>query len=99
MSAQRSSVTLRALRDAVPGSTSESPLANAGVRGIVRATAEAIAERVGVKLVALDDDDDSVTATLEAPQVVALGFAAELRRLTEQWHRAKYGRGLWGEGS
>ena len=40
----------------------------------------------------------AVTATLEAPRLAAIGFAAELRRVTSEWHRRRSGaRTLWGE--
>lgn len=67
------------------------------VRDTVIATANAIAERTGLKLVEVALDASGVSATLEAPEVVAVGFGAELRRLTNAWHRAKFGSALWPE--
>lgn len=88
-----STVTLRA----VPGARVPAPLRDESVRGVVRATAQAIAERMGVPLVGVEASEDAIVATLDAPQVVAIGFAAELRRLTDAWHEERYGSPLWGE--
>lgn len=89
MSDAVTSITLRALEGA--------PLADAKVRDLVIATANAIAERNGVGLSAIRSDSASITVDLFASRLVALGFAAELRRLTDGWHRKKTGRTLWGE--
>jgi hypothetical protein len=68
------------------------------VRRTVAAAAHAIAERNGVRLLRLETGPDHVTATLEAPRLAAIGFAAELRRVTGEWYRVKTGAGpLWGE--
>lgn len=81
------------------------PLRDPELAAIVRSTAEAIAERTGVRLVAIELDDSGVTATLDAPGMAATGFAAELRRLTARWFARKYGApetgagSLWGGGS
>jgi len=81
-------VTLRA-RDA-------RPLADERARETVLATARAIAERTGVELTDLAATDSGVTATLTAPRLAALGFLAELRRLTNAWSRSRSGADLWG---
>lgn len=87
---ERASITLRALQG--------SPLLDPVVRDIVVATANAIAERNGVRLTYLSASDRSVTAELEGTRLMALGFAAELRRLTDAWYRKKFGEPtLWGE--
>jgi hypothetical protein len=86
----RSSITLRALAG--------QPLRDRKVRDIVIATASAIAERNGVTLTELAATDDSITAELAANRLVALGFAAELRRVTGAWFAHKNaGQSLWGE--
>lgn len=85
-----STITLRAL--------SGEPLRDGTVRDMVIATAHAIAERQGIRVVKLDAAFDAITATLEADRVASLGFAAELRRLTGNWYRHKFdGATLWGE--
>ncbi len=90
MSAERSTVTLRAL--------SGTPLRDAGVRRIVLATARAIAERHNVELVSLEATDQRVTATLGTHRLAAIGFIAELRRLTTAWYQSEHpGAFLWGE--
>lgn len=85
-----STVTLRALEG--------EPLADLGVRSTVIATAEAIAERTGVHLVSVRAEPDRVVLTVEVDRIAAIGFAAELRKLTTNWHRAKFGGApLWGQ--
>jgi D-glycero-D-manno-heptose 1,7-bisphosphate phosphatase len=66
------------------------------LRSTVRAMAESLAERTGVRLAALDWNTHSLTAAVEGGEIVALGFAVELRRSTEGWWRAHGGSGpLW----
>ncbi len=87
---ETSTVRLRALRG--------SPLDDPKVRGTVEATARAILERTGVTLVAIASDGGSVTVTIAADKLAALGFLAELRRLTNSWYEGKFRAGtLWGE--
>lgn len=72
------------------------PLADPKVRAMVLATAGAIAERVGVRVQSLVADDRSVTITLEADRIGAVGLGAELRRVTNAWYEGKFGQGpLW----
>jgi hypothetical protein len=67
------------------------------VRDTVIATAHAIAERTGVILSSLSTDADSITVTLEIDKLSAIGFMAELRRLTNTWYEKKFREGpLWG---
>ena len=73
------------------------PLANERVRETVVATANAIAERTGVSLGSVNADGDSVRVEIDAGEVVAVGFLAELRRLTNAWYEGKFGESLWGE--
>jgi hypothetical protein len=47
---------------------------------------------------AIRTDATSITIDLGASRLAALGFATELRRLTERWYRDKVGASLWGEG-
>ncbi len=72
-------------------------LADPRVRAIVRSTAVAIAERTGVSLETIRVEPSGVVAALEAPRLAGIGFAAELRRLTERWYHDRTGGGtLWG---
>lgn len=72
------------------------PLDDAQVRETVLATARAIAERTGFALEQLDAAHDAVTVTMRADKLAALGFLAELRRVTNAWYESKYHRGpLW----
>ncbi len=76
------------------------PLDDPVVRDTVIATAHAIAERTGIEVVSVDSEGDAVVATLAADQLAALGFLAELRRLTESWYARKFGGDpLWGRGT
>jgi allophanate hydrolase subunit 1 len=85
-----SAVTLRALEG--------DPLADASIERMIVATARAIAERQGIEVLDLATSPSSITVGLDAGRVEALGFAAELRRLTTNWYTAKYGKAsLWGE--
>jgi histidinol-phosphate phosphatase family protein len=87
-----SRVTLRA---AVDGPAR--PLADEQARATVLATARALAERTGVELLDLSADAESLTAVLAASRLAALGFAAELRRATNEWHARRAGVPLWDE--
>jgi hypothetical protein len=60
-------------------------LADHEVRETVRAAAEALAERQGVKLIHLWIDADGLEAEVEGASLVAMGFAAELRTTTTRW--------------
>lgn len=67
------------------------------VRDTVIATAHAIAERTGVVLQSLSTDSNSITVTLQIDKLSAIGFMAELRRLTNAWYEKKFREGpLWG---
>jgi hypothetical protein len=85
--AQTSRVTLRARAGA--------PLADPRARETVIATARAIAERTGVRLLETSTTDESVTVSLATHRLGALGFLTELRRLTNAWSRARTGADLW----
>jgi hypothetical protein len=85
-----SAVTLRALEG--------EPLADEALRGMVVATAHAIAERQGIRVIDVETTPDSITVKLGAARIAAIGFAVELRRLTTSWYTSKYGAAtLWGE--
>jgi hypothetical protein len=89
-SSEQATVTLRALEG--------DPLRHAMVRDMTVATANAIAERSGVKIINLRTDDRSVTITIAGTRLGAMGLAAELRRLTTAWYAHKFGvDALWGE--
>ena len=87
---QMSEVTLRALAG--------QPLQDQRVCDMVLATARAIAERQGVQILELRAAPDRITARLNVNRIAALGFAAELRRLTTRWYTQKYAQTtLWGD--
>lgn len=90
---ERSTVTLHSRRPA----GAASPLEDEQVLRTVHATIEGIAERMGISLVSIDWAERSVTITLGAPSLVALTFAAELRRVTDAWHRGKFGTPIWSD--
>ncbi len=85
--AATSRVTLRA--------GSGAPLGDERARDTVLSTARAIAERTGVPIIELCADTNSLTVTLATHRLGALGFLAELRRLTNAWSRARSGADLW----
>ena len=83
-------ITLRALAG--------EPLADPAIERMVTAAARAIAERQGVEVSAIETAPDRITVALAGDRVIALGFAAELRRVTTAWYTGKYGAAtLWGE--
>ena len=87
---ERSIITLRALQGAA--------LRELNIRSMIEATAHSLAERNDVDMHRLIDGDDSITVELGCDRLAALGFAAELRRLTTSWYTRKFGAGtLWGE--
>ncbi len=89
--APRVSAGVVTLHAAEPGS-----LADRATRLALDATARALAERTGVRLVSLEWTADQVTATVEGAEVIALGFAAEWRRTTSAWWRSRGESGsLW----
>ena len=71
------------------------PLSDPGVREIVTSTAEALGERNGIRVKVTFVSDDAIELEVEGSQLNATAAAAELRRLTEQWHRGKYDAPLW----
>lgn len=89
--------SIERLEDVTLRAKSGAPLQSTSVAAVVEATAHAIAERTGVTVVTVHIEPDAITATLRAPTIVAIGFAAELRRLTERWYQSKMGTSLWDE--
>lgn len=82
-------VTLRAL--------SGEPLADRAIRDTVESTAHALAERTGISILWLKTTSTAIHVTLPTDRFGAMGFAAELRRLTNAWYEAKFRDGpLWG---
>jgi hypothetical protein len=74
------------------------PLAADDLRSMVIASALAIAERQGVTVTEMEATGSSITTTLIGERIVGIGFAAELRRVTERWYARKHGgASLWGE--
>jgi hypothetical protein len=85
-----SQISLRALEG--------EPLADERIKAMVIATAHAIAERQGLTLLHVETQSDRITVVLNAGRIEAIGFAAELRRLTTNWYTSKYGEPtLWGQ--
>jgi hypothetical protein len=85
-----SRITLRALQG--------EPLKQQRVREMIAATAHAIAERQGIPVIEMDLNNDCITVALGTGRIEAIGFAAELRRLTTRWYTQKFGmETLWGE--
>ena len=65
------------------------PLADVKIREMVIAVAQAIAERFGVKILDLRTSESLIEVELQADKLAAIGFAAELRRVTNRWAEAK----------
>lgn len=73
------------------------PLKDGPTRAMVESSARALAEREGLTLTHLELGPAHVAGRLNAEDVVALGFAAELRRVTNAWYERRYRDGpLWG---
>jgi hypothetical protein len=73
------------------------PLADDRVRATVVSAAQAIAERFGVRVIRVATDGRSIEVELEAGELAAIGFAAELRRLTNRWAAGRRLAPLWPE--
>ncbi len=86
---ERASFSLRAERPAL--------LDDERSASTVRASAEALAERTGIRLLNVSIQGGGLQIELEGSEFVAVGFAAELRRLTNAWHRRHYETPLWPE--
>jgi hypothetical protein len=71
------------------------PLDDPSVRDLVAATAEAIGERQGVAVRVIAAGGDAIEVAVAGGEVAALGLVAELRRLTDRWHRGRFGSPLW----
>ncbi len=84
---ERASLSLLAER---PGALDDQRIA-----ATVRSSAEALAERTGIRLLSVSIEDDRAEIELEGSEFVAVGFAAELRRLTNAWHRRQFDSSLW----
>ncbi|MEE2682278.1 MAG: hypothetical protein VX641_07920 [Planctomycetota bacterium] len=76
-------------------STLGAPLSDDSIRAIVGASAQAIGERTGVQVRITDLDDASIELEVEGSPLEATALAAELRRVTNDWHRDKFGCALW----
>ena len=76
----------------------EGGLADPAVRRNVVAAARALGERTGVVVVDVAATDSALSVTIEGERVVAMGFAAELRRATNGWHHGRFGTDLWPSG-
>jgi hypothetical protein len=86
---ETTSITLHALRG--------TPLAERRVRDMVVAAAHALGERHGVDVLRVEAAPDRITCTIAGDRIVALGFAAELRRSTGAWYEHTQGVGdMWG---
>lgn len=70
-------------------------LADPALADLLRACAEETAEHHGIAPPAVTLFDDHIELRAEVPQTVLLAIAAEVRRSTGRWHRAKYGTPLW----
>lgn len=73
------------------------PLNDEPFRRMVVATAQAIAERTGIPVSDIATTGDSVSVMIQGDRLAAIGFAAELRKLTTRWYEGKFGvPDVWG---
>ena len=63
-------------------------LSDAVFKETIKSMAHALGQRTGIQLLQLDFHASSVTATVAGGEVIALGFATELRRDTDRWWRS-----------
>ncbi|MCA9310823.1 MAG: hypothetical protein KDA21_06430, partial [Phycisphaerales bacterium] len=87
-SPQTATITLRARLGA--------PLKDPDVHRNVVAAAHALAERIGIPILHLQAGEDALTVTLQTSRIGAVGFAAELRRITNAWYTRHHDASLWG---
>lgn len=73
-------------------------LADAQTRNMIQAAAHALAEREGVRLVRVTVDQTGVDLEIVGSEIVALGFAAELRRNTNHWAHTHGALPIWVNG-
>ena len=73
-------------------------LVDANTRNVIQAAAHALAEREGVRLVRLTVDEVGVDLEIVGSEIVALGFAAELRRNTNHWAQSHGDLPIWVNG-
>ena len=74
---------------------SSTALADTALADLVRACAQETAEIQGVPVPAVRMFDDRVELDGTMPMPILLAIAAEVRRSTGRWHRAKHGSQLW----
>ncbi len=73
------------------------PLADARLCAMVVSSAQALAERNGLRVGRIETTPDAITLWIEADKLACMGFLMELRRNTNAWYEAKYEVGpLWG---
>jgi histidinol-phosphate phosphatase family protein len=80
-----------------PRPDGSSPLGDPRTAETLRVTAHALAERTGVRLLDLHVTPDALLGLVVGPKVVAMGFAAEFRRATNDWHLKRTALPLWPE--
>ncbi len=73
------------------------PLADDSVRSIVVSPAAALGERTGVQAAGPQIQPDATEAAAAGAHLAATALAAELRRITDQWHLDRHGGNLWGD--
>lgn len=71
------------------------PLADERTRETVLAAASGLAERTGISLLEMETADTYVVATLAIGRIPAMGFASELRKITNDWHKRRHQEPLW----
>ncbi len=73
------------------------PLDDDKIRKMVIATAHAIAERQGIKIIRITTTPNQITIQASGAEIIALGLVTELRQLTNNWYQHQYhAQNLWG---
>jgi hypothetical protein len=70
-------------------------LATEAIADLVRASACEVAERQGLAAPGTRVFEDHIELDAPLPTTVLVAIAAEVRRATGRWHRAKFGAPLW----
>lgn len=73
-------------------------LADAQTRDVIQAAAHALAQREGVRVARLEVNESGVELEIVGSDIIALGFAAELRRNTNHWAHSRGADPLWMNG-
>lgn len=69
------------------------------LRRMIVAATHAMGERMGLPVLEVQVEPDSLHVVVDGPPFVAQAFGLELRRGTNKWYMARCGRSLWRDGT